>query len=113
MCNNSCDHFTASNGSNKYNSSHSWGAYPGIMSSDPRGVPQSNTVPRVKDVQGHGLQIKPVDIPRSRWSCMLEKEDNGTLSLPLGFRYVRGMREASAIAFEDLARVSSPSPGLI
>lgn len=40
----------------------------------------------VKDAQQHGLRIKPVDVLRSYWPCTLEKEDNGKLSLRLGFR---------------------------
>jgi error-prone DNA polymerase len=61
----------------------------------------------VKDAQRHGLRIKPVDVLRSSWSCKLEKEDNGTLSLRLGFRYVRGMREGSAVELEA-ARTTRP-----
>lgn len=54
----------------------------------------------VKDAQRHGLRVKPVDILHSNWSCTLENEHNGTLSLRLGFRYVRGMRQASAVDLE-------------
>jgi error-prone DNA polymerase len=51
----------------------------------------------VKDAQRHRLRIKPIDILRSSWPCTLEKEENGTLSLRLGLRYVRGLREASDV----------------
>jgi error-prone DNA polymerase len=37
-----------------------------------------------------------VDVLRSSWPCMLEKEENGTFSLRLGLRYVRGLRQGSA-----------------
>ncbi|HMH13012.1 MAG TPA: hypothetical protein VK578_07885 [Edaphobacter sp.] len=54
----------------------------------------------VKDAQRHGLRVKPVDVLRSSWSCTLEKEENGTISLRLGFRYVRGLRQGSAAELE-------------
>ncbi len=54
----------------------------------------------VKDAQRHGLRIKPVDVLRSEWACTLEQEDNGTLSLRLGLRYVRGLREENARQLE-------------
>lgn len=50
----------------------------------------------VKDAQRHGLRIKPVDVQRSVWKCELEPEEDGTLSLRLGLRYVRGLRESTA-----------------
>ncbi len=52
----------------------------------------------VKDAQRHGLRIKPIDVQRSAWSCELEPEEDGTLSLRLGLRYVRGLRESTANA---------------
>ena len=50
----------------------------------------------VKDAQRHGLRIKPIDVQRSEWSCTLELEENGSLSLRLGLSYVRGLRESTA-----------------
>lgn len=71
----------------------------------------------VKDAQRHGLRVKPIDVQRSGWDCELEPEEDGTLSLRLGLRYVRGMRESVGVAMvrtrlgvgsfrdtEDLAR---------
>ncbi len=34
--------------------------------------------------QRHGLRIKPVDILRSEWNCVLEREPEGAYSLRLG-----------------------------
>jgi len=50
----------------------------------------------VKDAQRHGLRIKPIDVLRSSWSCTLEKENDGKLSLRLGLQYVRGLQAGSA-----------------
>ena len=52
----------------------------------------------VKDAQRHGLRIRPVDLQRSAWDCELEPEEDGSLSLRLGLRFVRGLRESSARA---------------
>ena len=52
----------------------------------------------VKDAQRHGLRVKPVDVQRSAWSCELEPEEDGSLSLRLGLRYVRGLKQATAEA---------------
>jgi error-prone DNA polymerase len=52
----------------------------------------------VKDAQRHGLRVKPIDVQRSAWNCELEPEEDGTLSLRLGLRYVKGLREHVAQA---------------
>ncbi|HEY6374908.1 MAG TPA: OB-fold nucleic acid binding domain-containing protein, partial [Edaphobacter sp.] len=61
----------------------------------------------VKDAQRHGLRVKPVDVLRSSWSCTLEEEANGTLSLRLGLRYVRGLRQGSATELEAAREMRS------
>ena len=49
----------------------------------------------VKDAQRHGLRVKPIDVAHSDWKCTLERESKGW-SLPLGFRYAKGVREETA-----------------
>ena len=46
------------------------------------------------------LRIKPVDILRSDWNCILERQPNDSWSLRLGFRYVRGLRSSVAAEIE-------------
>jgi error-prone DNA polymerase len=70
----------------------------------------------VKDAQRHGLRVRPIDVTRSQWSCSLEPDDQGQLSLRMGLRYVRGLQQAAGEAIvhqcecasfasvEDLAR---------
>jgi error-prone DNA polymerase len=41
----------------------------------------------VKDAQRHGLRVKPIDVQVSDWSCTIEREDDGTLSLRMGLGY--------------------------
>jgi len=49
----------------------------------------------IKDAQAHGLKVKPIDVLRSDWDCILEK-DHEQIVLRLGLRYVRKLREQSA-----------------
>jgi error-prone DNA polymerase len=58
----------------------------------------------VKDAQRHGLRVKPIDVQVSEWACTIEHEDNGTLSLRMGLRYAKGMREVSAQALIESRR---------
>jgi error-prone DNA polymerase len=51
----------------------------------------------IKDAQRHGLRVLPVDVTRSEWPCTIELLD-GARCLRLGFRYVRGLRQAAAEA---------------
>lgn len=52
----------------------------------------------IKDAQRHGLRIKPVDVQRSEVGCTIEHEADGSLSLRLGFNYVRSMKATVAAA---------------
>jgi error-prone DNA polymerase len=52
----------------------------------------------VKDAQRHGLQVKPMDVQISEWTCTIEHEADGTLSLRLGLGYAKGLRKQSASA---------------
>jgi error-prone DNA polymerase len=58
----------------------------------------------VKDAQRHGLRVKPIDVQMSEWACTIEHEDNGALSLRMGLRYAKGMREVSAQALIESRR---------
>jgi error-prone DNA polymerase len=58
----------------------------------------------VKDAQRHGLRVKPIDVQVSEWACTIEHEDNGALSLRMGLRYAKGMREVSAQALIESRR---------
>ncbi len=47
----------------------------------------------VKDAQRHGLRVKAIDVQKSEWACTLEPEEDGSLSLRVGLKYVKGLRE--------------------
>ncbi len=69
-----------------------------ILNNQPMGFYSAAVL--VKDAQRHGLRIKPVDILRSDWNCILEREENNSWSLRLGLRYVRGLRSTTASEIE-------------
>lgn len=47
----------------------------------------------VKDAQRHGLRVKPIDVQFSEWPCTIEHDANAALSLRMGLRYAKGLRE--------------------
>lgn len=65
-----------------------------ILNNQPMGFYSAAVL--VKDAQRHGLRVKPIDVQRSRFECELEAEEDGSLSLRMGLRYVRGLRESVA-----------------
>ena len=69
-----------------------------LLNNQPMGFYNPATV--VKDAQRHGLKIRPVDVNRSDWLCTLEQTDETVpeLVLRLGFRHVRGFRQAAGEA---------------
>ncbi|HHX89086.1 MAG TPA: error-prone DNA polymerase [Paracoccus sp.] len=50
----------------------------------------------VRDAREHGVEIRPVCVNHSAWDNQLERRADGTLSLRLGFRQIKGFREADA-----------------
>jgi error-prone DNA polymerase len=74
-----------------------------LLNNQPMGFYHPATI--VKDAQRHGLKVRPVDVTRSQWPCTLECEcgedaphnrDGCKISLRIGLRYVRGLREEAA-----------------
>ncbi|PVH28180.1 error-prone DNA polymerase [Pararhodobacter oceanensis] len=50
----------------------------------------------VRDVREHGVEVRPVCVNRSDWDNTLEPRADGRLALRLGFRQIKGLREADA-----------------
>ena len=101
-----------------------------ILNQQPMGFYHPATL--VKDAQRHGLHFLPVDVEQSQWACTIENNPlphgrgsvqeeqkeprasaSGSMSVRLGFNYVRGLREETARAIaasrpfasiDDLAR---------
>jgi error-prone DNA polymerase len=60
----------------------------------------------VRDARDHGVEVRAVDVNASGWDNSLERRDDGSLALRLGFRQVDGFREEWAKAIAD-ARAAS------
>jgi error-prone DNA polymerase len=78
--------------------------YAALLNNQPMGFYHPATI--VKDAQRHGLRIRPSDVTRSEWLCVIEPDDTG-LTVRLGLRYVRGLREAAGRALVA-ARLARP-----
>ena len=52
----------------------------------------------VSDAKRHGLRIRPIDIAASQWNCTLEHEAADEITLRLGLRYVKGLRQQAGAA---------------
>jgi error-prone DNA polymerase len=50
----------------------------------------------VSDARAHGVEVRPVDVNRSDWDSTLERRDDGTLAVRLGWSMIRGLSESHA-----------------
>ncbi|WP_207478675.1 error-prone DNA polymerase [Arenibaculum pallidiluteum] len=48
----------------------------------------------VRDAAEHGVAVRPPDVNHSDWDCTLEEQAGAWLALRLGFRQIKGLREA-------------------
>jgi error-prone DNA polymerase len=48
----------------------------------------------VRDAREHGVEVRPVSVNHSGWDNTLERRSDGALALRLGFRQIKGLREA-------------------
>jgi error-prone DNA polymerase len=70
-----------------------------VLNNQPMGFYSPATI--VKDAQRHGLKVKPISAAHSEWPCTIEHghaESRENLALRIGFRFVRGLRQAAAEA---------------
>jgi len=63
----------------------------------------------VRDAREHGVEVRAIDINASEWDCTLERREDATLALRLGFARIDGFREAWAAAIVH-ARRHHPHP---
>lgn len=64
----------------------------------------------VRDVREHGVEIRPVCVNNSTWDNRLERRADGTLALRLGFRQIKGFREADAALIAATRGNGYPDP---
>ncbi|MGH6693769.1 error-prone DNA polymerase [Sphingopyxis sp.] len=71
----------------------------GILNSQPMGFYAPAQL--VRDAREHGVEVREVDVNDSFWDNSLERRDDGSLALRLGFRQVDGFREEWAKEIVD------------
>jgi DNA polymerase III alpha subunit len=79
--------------------------YAALLNNQPMGFYHAATV--VKDAQRHGLTLRPIDVTRSDWLCTVEPETTAggeTLTVRIGLRYVKGLRESAGRAIVTARR---------
>ena len=62
-----------------------------LLNSQPMGFYQPAQI--VQDARNHQVQVLPVDVNYSEWDNMLENKNSKYLSVRLGFRQVKGLKE--------------------
>ncbi|MEK9724894.1 MAG: error-prone DNA polymerase, partial [Rhodospirillaceae bacterium] len=55
----------------------------------------------VRDARAHGVAVRPADVNDSDWDCTLEPVPGGGVALRLGFRQIKGAKEADMRALID------------
>ncbi len=65
----------------------------------------------VQDAREHGVVVRPIDVNASVWDNALERLDDGSFAIRLGFRQVDGFRRDWATALVD-ARGDVPFAGI-
>ena len=50
----------------------------------------------VRDARDHGVELRPICVNASHWDNTLERRPDGRLALRLGFRQIKGLRQADA-----------------
>jgi len=79
-----------------------------LINSQPMGFYSPSSI--VRDAQKHDVEVRPVRVEHSRWDCTLEETGAGP-ALRLGFRLVKGVREAGVDSLVQ-ARTSTPLTGV-
>ena len=67
-----------------------------LLNSQPMGFYAPAQV--VRDARDHGVEVRAVDVNRSRWDCTLEESGGRYLAVRLGLRMVKGLAEAHGAA---------------
>jgi len=81
----------------------------GLLNAQPMGFYSPATL--VKDAQRHGVEVRPIDVAHSEWSCTVESPDADSPQpkeiVRLGLRVVAGLREPTGRALVE-ARQRAP-----
>jgi error-prone DNA polymerase len=79
-----------------------------ILNAQPMGFYTPATL--IEDAKRHGVEVRPIDVNKSRWDCTLEESGVSAFSVRMGLRYVKGLGvlererlESGALPYPNLA----------
>ncbi len=72
--------------------------YCAILNAQPMGFYSPATL--IRDAMRRNIEVRPPDLAVSVWDCILERNENNSLSLRIGLRFVQGLGEKSKIALQ-------------
>ncbi len=64
----------------------------------------------VRDARAHGVAVRPADANASHWDNSLERDAAGRLALRIGFRQIKGFRQAEAERIAAARGTGYPDP---
>ncbi len=73
--------------------------YCAILNAQPMGFYSPATL--IRDAMHRNIEVRPPDLAASVWDCTLERNDDNTLSLRVGLRFVQGLGARSRAALES------------
>lgn len=73
--------------------------YCAILNAQPMGFYSPATL--IRDAMHRNIEVRPPDLATSVWDCTLEKNDDNTLALRVGLRFVQGLGARSKAALES------------
>ncbi|NIJ09396.1 error-prone DNA polymerase [Sphingomonas vulcanisoli] len=76
-----------------------------LLNAQPMGFYQPAQI--VRDARAHGVDVRPIDVNRSRWDCTLEKTNGRYQAVRMGLRYARDLKNDDGAAIV-LARGDEP-----
>ncbi len=78
-----------------------------LLNSQPMGFYSPATL--VEDAKRHGVEVRSIDVNKSRWDCTLEDRGSASFAMRMGLRYVKGLGVNER---ERIESVSAPHPNL-
>ncbi len=73
--------------------------YCAILNAQPMGFYSPATL--IRDAMRRNIEVRPPDLAVSLWDCTLERNDDGTLSLRVGLRFVQGLGARAKTALQN------------
>jgi error-prone DNA polymerase len=64
-----------------------------LLNSQPMGFYSASQL--TQDLRRHGVEVRPADVNHSDWDCSLERREDGTATMRIGLRQIKGLSETA------------------